>query len=115
MKYFAESLIAAPPNGCGRLSLMESPIRRGTGVTKVDGRIADGQKVKVYATIANGRAFPVKVALNPPGRMMTWSGGSVFGVAMARRAVSERWKSLCGRRFSTVHKQSPTRYGKLDR
>jgi hypothetical protein len=51
-----------------------------SGVTKVEGRIADGQKITVHAAVAKGRAFPVKVAFDPPGRTMTWTGGMPLGL-----------------------------------
>lgn len=59
-----------------------------SGVTKVEGRIADGEKITVHAAVANGRAFPVKVAFDPPGRTMTWTGGMPLGLFRGVRTFS---------------------------
>jgi hypothetical protein len=44
-------------------------------LTKVDGRIAVGETVKVHVKLAPGRAFPVKVAEMTPHERMVWRGG----------------------------------------
>jgi hypothetical protein len=49
-------------------------------VSKVDGRIAPGEKITVHATISPGRAFPVKVAEFVPGQRMVWTGGMPLGL-----------------------------------
>ena len=50
-----------------------------SGVTRVEGRIADGEKITVHSEVAAGRAFPVKVELRPPNEM-TWTGGMPLGL-----------------------------------
>ena len=50
-----------------------------SGVTKVEGRIADGEKITVHSEVATSRAFPVKVAMRPPNEM-TWTGGMPLGL-----------------------------------
>ena len=41
----------------------------GSGVTRVEGRITEGAKIKqVHSEVATSRAFPVKVAMRPPRR-----------------------------------------------
>jgi hypothetical protein len=81
MKYAAETLIAAPAEEVWSIITDGAAYASwDSGVTKLDGTIADGQKIKVYAAVANGRAFPVKVAFDPPGRVMTWSGGMPLGL-----------------------------------
>ena len=50
-----------------------------SGVTKVEGSIADGEKITVHSEVATGRAFPVKVAMQPPSEM-TWTGGMPLGL-----------------------------------
>lgn len=50
-----------------------------SGVTRLEGSIADGSKLKVFSEVSPDRAFPVKVALDPPGRM-TWTGGMPLGL-----------------------------------
>jgi hypothetical protein len=51
-----------------------------SGVDKVDGRIAAGEKITVHAAVNPGRAFPVKVTDFLPASRMTWSGGMPLGL-----------------------------------
>jgi hypothetical protein len=51
-----------------------------SGVTKVEGAARDGGKVKVFSEVSPGRAFPVRVAIDPDRRIMTWTGGMPFGL-----------------------------------
>jgi len=51
-----------------------------TTIDKVDGDVALGKTVTVYAKVNPGRAFPVKVSkLTPPHRMV-WIGGMPLGL-----------------------------------
>lgn len=54
-------------------------------VDRIDGQIALGQRVKVYAKLSPGRAFPVKVIELVPGQRMTWRGGMPFGLFKGER------------------------------
>ena len=51
-----------------------------SGVVRVEGNIAPGEKIKVVSKVNPGRAFPVKVTELTPGRRMTWSGGMPLGM-----------------------------------
>ena len=51
-----------------------------SGVERVEGTIAPGEKIKVVSEANPGRAFPVKVTEFEPGRAMTWSGGMPLGL-----------------------------------
>lgn len=51
-----------------------------SGVVKVDGRIAPGEKIKVVSEANPGRAFAVKVTDFTPSRRMVWSGGMPLGL-----------------------------------
>ena len=51
-----------------------------SGVERVDGRIAPGEKITVRSKANPGRAFPVMVTEFEPGRRMTWSGGMPLGL-----------------------------------
>ena len=51
-----------------------------TTVDRIDGEIAPGGKVTVYAKLNPGRAFPLKVSEFDPGRRMVWSGGMPLGL-----------------------------------
>lgn len=57
-------------------------------VTRVEGRIAPGQRVSVHAKISPGRAFPVTVtAFEPPSRMV-WRGGMPLGLFVGVRTFT---------------------------
>jgi hypothetical protein len=51
-----------------------------SGVERVEGRIAPGEKIKVVSKANPGRAFPVKVTEFTQGQRMTWSGGMPLGL-----------------------------------
>ena len=51
-----------------------------SGVERVEGSIALGNKIKVYSKINPGRAFPVKVSELAPSSKMTWTGGMPLGL-----------------------------------
>jgi hypothetical protein len=51
-----------------------------SGVERVEGQIAPGEKIKVVSEANPGRAFPVKVVEFEPGERMTWSGGMPLGL-----------------------------------
>jgi hypothetical protein len=51
-----------------------------SGVEGVEGRIADGERIKVHSEVSPGRAFPVRVRLGEDGHAMTWTGGMPLGL-----------------------------------
>jgi hypothetical protein len=51
-----------------------------SGVDRVEGRIAQGETIKVHAKISPGRAFPVKVTEFAPANRMVWVGGMPLGL-----------------------------------
>ncbi len=57
-------------------------------VEKVEGRIAPGEKVTVYAKAAPGRAFPLTVGEFEPGRRMVWAGGMPLGLFTGKRTYT---------------------------
>ncbi len=59
-----------------------------TTVSKLDGRIALGEKITVHAKISPGRAFPVKVAELVPNQRMVWSGGMPLGLFKGERTFT---------------------------
>lgn len=50
-----------------------------SGVTSVEGHIADGERITVHSEVNPGRAFPVRVSIKPPGTMR-WTGGLPLGL-----------------------------------
>jgi hypothetical protein len=81
MKYVARTHIAAPPEKVWPL-LVDGPAYPGWNptVVKVEGDIALGQKIKVFAAISPDRAFPVKVTTLDAPRRMEWTGGMPLGL-----------------------------------
>jgi hypothetical protein len=59
-----------------------------SGVQRVEGSIAPGEKIKVVSEANPGRAFPVKVTAFEPARAMTWSGGMPLGLFKGVRNFS---------------------------
>jgi hypothetical protein len=51
-----------------------------SGVERVEGRIAPGEKIKLHVTVNPSRAFPVKVTEFTPGQSMRWTGGMPLGL-----------------------------------
>jgi hypothetical protein len=51
-----------------------------SGVVRVEGRIAPGERIKVVSQANPKRAFPVKVSEFTPGQTMTWTGGMPLGL-----------------------------------
>jgi hypothetical protein len=57
-------------------------------VTKVDGRIAIGERVTLHVTISPGRAFPVRVASMKRPTSMVWRGGMPLGLFTGERTFT---------------------------
>ena len=79
--YDAAASIDAPPEKIWAI-LTDAPAypQWDSGVQKVEGTIAPGEKIKVVSEANPGRAFPVKVTQFEPARSMTWSGGMPLGL-----------------------------------
>ncbi|MEO8689984.1 MAG: SRPBCC domain-containing protein [Solirubrobacteraceae bacterium] len=79
--YDAEATIEAKPETIWAI-LTDAPAYSewDSGVQRVEGTIAPGQKLKVVSEANPGRAFPVKVTAFEPARAMTWSGGMPLGL-----------------------------------
>ena len=69
-----------------------------SGVERVEGTISPGSKIKVFSKISPGRAFPVKVALDPPSQM-TWTGGMPLGLFKGVRTFTLTFESETLTRF----------------
>ncbi|MEO3854582.1 SRPBCC domain-containing protein [Acrocarpospora sp. B8E8] len=59
-----------------------------SGVERVEGTVGLGAKLKVFAEVSPGRAFPVKVSELVPDRRMVWSGGMPLGLFKGVRTYS---------------------------
>jgi hypothetical protein len=79
--YESSATIAASPDTIWRV-LTDAPAYAAwdSGVERVEGTIAPGERITVHSHANPGRAFPVKVTGYEPGRTMTWSGGMPLGL-----------------------------------
>lgn len=59
-----------------------------SGVDRVEGSIADGERIKIHAAVSPGRAFPVKVQRAEGADTMTWTGGMPLGLFRGVRTFS---------------------------
>lgn len=57
-------------------------------VSKIEGRIALGERITVHAKINPARAFPVKVVEFTPAKRMLWSGGMPLGLFKGERTFT---------------------------
>jgi len=90
MKSFAaHARIAASPERIWSI-LTDAPayVAWDSGVDRVVGHIAPGERITVYSAAAPGRAFPVTVTEFQPGRSMRWSGGLPFGLFRGERTFT---------------------------
>ena len=56
-----------------------------TTVEKIEGNIALGEQIKVYAKFNPGQSFPVKVVEFEPGAKMVWRSGMILGLFAGTR------------------------------
>jgi hypothetical protein len=79
--YDATSVIDASPATIWAI-LTDAPgyARWDSGVLRVDGRIAAGEKLKLVAEVNPKRAFSLQVTEFRPGERMTWTGGMPLGL-----------------------------------
>jgi hypothetical protein len=58
------------------------------GVTRIEGKIALGEKITVYTKISPNRAFPVTVSEFVPGKKMVWSSSMPLGLFKGARTFT---------------------------
>jgi hypothetical protein len=59
-----------------------------SGVVRIDGTIAEGEKLKLYSELNPGRGFPLRVTEFAPPRRMVWRGGMPLGLFKGLRTFS---------------------------
>jgi hypothetical protein len=59
-----------------------------SGVDRVEGRVALGEKLTIYATMIRNRPFTVTVTEIRPQEVMRWRGGLPFGLAVIERTYA---------------------------
>jgi hypothetical protein len=57
-------------------------------VTRIEGRIAPGERVSLHVKINPGRAFPLTVAAFEPPSRMIWRGGLPLGLFVGERTFT---------------------------
>lgn len=59
-----------------------------SGVTRTEGEIAPGAKIKLWTEVSPGRAFPLKVATLDRPSTMVWTGGMPLGLFTGTRTFT---------------------------
>lgn len=89
MEYAAEVMIEAPADLVWAILTDAAGYTKwDSGVEKLEGEIGEGKKIKLFSKVNPGRAFPVKVAVVEPSRVMTWTGGMPFGLFKGVRTLT---------------------------
>ena len=50
------------------------------GTIRIEGTIAEGERITAYSKLSPDRAFPVKIVEFVPNQRMTWQGGMPLGL-----------------------------------
>lgn len=58
------------------------------GVTRIEGKIAPGEKITVHTVLSPDRAFPVTVSQFIPNQKMVWSSGMPLGLFKGERSFT---------------------------
>ena len=78
--YGGRHLISAPPDRVWEvLTDAEALVAADTGVIRLDGTIAAGERITVWSAADPGRGFPVRVREYAAPTLMTWEGGLPLG------------------------------------
>ena len=87
--YEATATIAAAPEVVWKVLLDgQSYTQWDSGVIRLEGRIAQGERLKVTSEANPGRAFPVRVTEVAAPRSMRWSGGMPLGLFKGERTFT---------------------------
>jgi hypothetical protein len=105
--YDASATIAADPGTIWAiLTDAEHYSEWDSGIIRVDGRIAPGERIKVLSEANPTRAFPVSVTGFEPGRSMTWSGGMPLGLFTGVRTFTLEPQSNADTKFTMQEQYS---------
>jgi uncharacterized protein YndB with AHSA1/START domain len=78
-----------------------------SGVIKLEGRVAPGEKLKVTSEVNPKRAYPVKITEFSPGQRMAWTGGVPLKLFTGVRTFTSRRRTAP--RGSACARSSPAR------
>jgi hypothetical protein len=84
--YEVSRRIAAAPETVWAILTDAGTLQQGFGITRIEGRIAPGAKLRIWSDVSPGRAFPVRVATLTAPTLMVWEGGMPFGLFRGRRS-----------------------------
>jgi hypothetical protein len=90
MRYYeSTALIEADPNAIWAI-LTDAPAYTtwDSSVRAIEGRIEQGEKLKVTSEANPKRAFPVNVTELKPAERMTWTGGMPLGLFKGERSFT---------------------------
>jgi hypothetical protein len=95
MKSFsASTIINASPETIWKILIDASDWQKwNSTVTKVEGKIALGEKITVYAKVNPNRAFALTVSEYIPNERMVWTGGMPLGLFKGERTYTLSPKS----------------------
>ena len=89
MRFDVRKEIKAPPAAVWDVLVNAQRLQDGSfGITRIEGDIAHGAKIKVWSEVSPGRAFPLKVTDFQPGVSMVWEGGMPLGLFKGVRQFS---------------------------
>lgn len=95
-----EITITASPARIWALLTDAAQLQQGYGILKITGRIAPGEKLRLWSEVAPNRAFDLKVAEFDAPHRMVWSGGMPLGLFTGRRTYALTAISASETRFS---------------
>jgi hypothetical protein len=81
LSYETTATIDAPPDAIWQV-LTDAPgyATWDSGIQRLEGTVAPGEKLKLWAEVNPKRAFALKVTDFEPGRRMVWTGGMPLGL-----------------------------------
>lgn len=87
MKSFATTIAIDAPAAAVWSLLTDAPgyPAWNSTVTRIEGRIAFGEKLTVHAKASPGRAFPLRVSVFKTPALMVWTGGMKLGLFTGTR------------------------------
>lgn len=90
MKYNEySSKIDAEPNTIWEILINAKTLVEGdVGITRLEGDIRLGNKIKLWAEVGGDRAFPIKIIEMDYNRKMVWQGGMPLGLFKGTRVFS---------------------------